>query len=218
MLSSARSGNIPAMPPELVELSRQLANLIRLGHVAEVDHAAARIRVQTGGLLSTWIPWVTPRAGFTRVWNPPTVGEQVLILSPSGELAAGVALSGLYQSAHPAPSDSPTLHRTTFPDGAVIEYDHDSHHLDVSGIATAAIHADISITLDAPMTYVTGQLDVTNLITYHNGIAGTGGSHGNHVTGSINVVAGDITADSISLKTHVHSGVQSGGSNTGAPV
>jgi phage baseplate assembly protein V len=205
------------MPPDLVELSRQLANLIRLGHVAEVDHAAARIRVQSGGLLSTWIPWVTPRAGFTRVWNPPTVGEQVLILSPSGELAAGVALAGLYQSAHPAPSDSPTLHRMTFPDGAVIDYDHASHHLEVTGITTAHVIASASITLDAPMTYVTGQLDVEGLITYRDGIAGTGGSHGNHVTGSINVVSGDLTADAISLKTHVHGGVQSGGATTGAP-
>jgi len=37
------------------------------------------------------------------------------------------------------------------------------------------------------------------------------------VIGSINSTH-DITADGISLKTHVHSGVQSGGSNTGQPV
>jgi phage baseplate assembly protein gpV len=29
---------------------------------------------------------------------------------------------------------------------------------------------------------------------------------------------GDITSGGISLQTHVHSGVQSGGSNTGGPV
>ena len=34
----------------------------------------------------------------------------------------------------------------------------------------------------------------------------------------IDITNGDVVADGISLKTHVHSGVQSGGSNTGAPV
>ena len=34
----------------------------------------------------------------------------------------------------------------------------------------------------------------------------------------INVTNGDIVVDSISLKTHVHGGVQSGGSNTGTPI
>lgn len=34
----------------------------------------------------------------------------------------------------------------------------------------------------------------------------------------INVTGGDIVADGVSLKSHVHSGVTTGGSNTGAPV
>lgn len=34
----------------------------------------------------------------------------------------------------------------------------------------------------------------------------------------ITVDSGDVVADGISLKTHVHGGVQSGGSNTGIPV
>lgn len=38
-----------------------------------------------------------------------------------------------------------------------------------------------------------------------------------NVNGDITVTGGDVVADGISLKTHVHSGVQSGGSNTGTP-
>jgi phage gp45-like len=34
----------------------------------------------------------------------------------------------------------------------------------------------------------------------------------------LDVTNGDVTADGISLKTHVHSGVTPGGSNTGGPV
>jgi hypothetical protein len=38
-----------------------------------------------------------------------------------------------------------------------------------------------------------------------------------NVSGDITVTGGDVVADGISLKTHVHGGVQSGGSNTGTP-
>jgi len=206
------------MSPELVELSRQIANVIRLGTVVEVYHAIARCRVQSGGVLTTWLPWFSTRAGTTRDWDPPTVGEQVMLFAPSGELAAAVVLTGIYSGANAAPDISPTLHRRIYPDGAIIDYDHASHHLDVSGIATASVHASVSITLDTPYTHVTGAMEVDGLLTYHDGIAGEGGGHGNHISGSFNIVGGDVTADSINLKTHVHSGVQTGGGNTGAPV
>ncbi|MCX2525489.1 hypothetical protein [Larsenimonas rhizosphaerae] len=39
-----------------VELARLLQNLIRLGTVAEVDHADVCVRVQCGELLTDWVP------------------------------------------------------------------------------------------------------------------------------------------------------------------
>ncbi|ENM1106132.1 phage baseplate assembly protein V, partial [Pseudomonas aeruginosa] len=65
-------------------LARLLENLIRLGIVAAVDHATQRVRVQTGNLLTGWLPWLSPRAGADREWNAPSLDEQVLLLSPSG--------------------------------------------------------------------------------------------------------------------------------------
>lgn len=46
----------------------------------------------------------------------------------------------------------------------------------------------------------------------------TGGATITIDSGGITVDGGDVVADTISLKTHVHDGVQSGGSNTGQPV
>lgn len=37
------------------------------------------------------------------------------------------------------------------------------------------------------------------------------------IEGDVEITGGDVTADGISLKTHVHGGVQAGASNTGAP-
>src|SRR5205085_2193946 len=73
------------------ELIRRLEQLLRYGTVAEVDLGAARCRVKSGELLSNWVPWFAQRAGQTRHWSPPTVGEQCLLLSPGGDTAAAVA-------------------------------------------------------------------------------------------------------------------------------
>ncbi len=109
------------------DLARRLDNLIRLGTVAAVDHAHALCRVQTGGLLTTWLPWFARRAGDTRTWCPPTVGEQVMIFSPSGEPAAGIVLAGVYTTAHDQPSTRADDHLTAWPDGALRRYDHGAH-------------------------------------------------------------------------------------------
>ena len=120
---------------DIAALSRLIENLIRLGTVAEVDHGSlpdkrpARVRVQSGDLLTGWLPWTALRAGTTRDWDPPNVGEQVLVLSPSGQTAQGIAITGLFSALIPANDDRAGLHRRTYPDGAVVEYDREAHQL-----------------------------------------------------------------------------------------
>jgi len=62
-------------------------------------------------------------------WHAPEVGEQVVVLSPSGELNQGVVLAGLFQTAHPHPVNTPEKQHILYKDGAVIEYDRELHHL-----------------------------------------------------------------------------------------
>ncbi len=114
---------------DFAALSRMIENLIRLGTIAAVDHAAQRVRVLTGDLLTGWLPWASPRAGADREWNAPTLDEQVLLFSPSGQTANGVVLTGLFSDLIPPNGDRDALHRTTYRDGAVIEYDSAAHHL-----------------------------------------------------------------------------------------
>ena len=208
----------------LAELSRRLENMIRIGTVAAVDHAAHRVRVQSGALLTDWLKWRTARAGATRTWCPPTVGEQVMILSPSGELANGIVLPSIFSDAHDAPSDAPDLHLVEFPDGARIAYDHAAGALTVTGIKTAVVQAAESITVDTPLTHITGavQIDgpltVDGLVTYRNGMSGTGGANGNAITitGDVSHSDGSLSSNGIVLHTHTHTDPQGG--STGAPT
>jgi len=112
---------------KIADLYRLVNNLIRIGTIVEVDHQKARARVKTGGNTTGWQKWVTLRAGTTTEWNPPTEGEQVVLLSPGGDLAQAVILVGLFTSN--APSQSPDEHKRVYPDGGMFIYDHNKKEL-----------------------------------------------------------------------------------------
>ncbi len=178
------------------DTARRLENLLRYGTVEALDCAKARLRVRSGGLLTAWLPWLAPRAGTTSVWSAPSVGEQVLVLSPGGDPACGVVLPAIYSTANPPPSDKPQTVLVTMPDGAVIAYDGDQHQL----LATLPSGGSASIT--AP-----GGVSITGDVTIKGDVS---------VDGKVDAT-GDVKAGDISLQNHKHSGVQSGSAITGAP-
>lgn len=106
----------------IADLRRRIDNMIRLGTIAEVDHAKALCRVKSGAITTGWLPFFTRRAGTTNEWDPVSVGEQCTVLSPSGELAQGVVLVGLYSTANPPCSSDPAVHRTVWANGDFLEH------------------------------------------------------------------------------------------------
>lgn len=73
------------------------------------------------------------------------------------------------------------------------------------------------LTVNAPNSYFNGNVFVSQLLTTGGFVSnGTSGGGTAQFTGSINVTD-EVTASGIDLSTHTHSGVQSGGSNTGQP-
>ena len=112
----------------IAELRRRLDNMIRSGTIAEVDHgdpAQGRqpcCRVKTGNITTGWLPFFTVRAGSTNEWNPVSVGEQCTILSPSGDLAQGQVLAGLYSGANPPCSNNPAVHKIEWANGDFFEH------------------------------------------------------------------------------------------------
>jgi phage baseplate assembly protein V len=215
-------------PSSIAEISRLLNNLIRLGTIAAIDAAARRCRVRSGELLTAWLPWVSLRAGDVRTWSPPSVGEQCTLLSPGGDLAAAVVLLGLYSDANPAPSSGTNVTATHYPDGAFTSYDHAAHTLNVTlpdgGRVSITAPASVtvtspSVTIDAEQTTCTGMLTIQGRLTYQGGMAGSGSAGGGAaavIQGTVQV-SDDVTAGGISLHNHTHSGVRSGGENTGGP-
>lgn len=189
MRSRTRGATIAGMN-SIAEINRLLENLIRLGTVVAVQHQPPRVQVQTGGIKTTWLPWLAVRAGANREWDPPTLGEQVLLFSPSGQLANGVAVTGIFSDAIPANGDRADLHRRTYSDGAVIEYDSQAHHLRavLPGGGTTQLISSGGITIEGDIT----------------------------ITGNV-TVSKDVVASGISLVRHLHGGVMPGPGKTGVP-
>lgn len=223
----------------LQELERRLNNLLMVGTILEVDYAAARCRVEIGELRTAWLKWFTTRASSDRSWWAPEVGEQVMVLSPSGELAQGTVLPAIYQSAHPAPGDRATHRIDDYGDGTRVTYDRAASVLTIDCVGDVVIEnansitvntgttLDITaggsatltapdVTVDSPQSIFTGQVTIQGPLIYQSGMTGSGGSGASaSITGGISVTSGDVTADGVSLKSHTHPG-DSGGT-TGPP-
>lgn len=218
---------------QTADQARRLESVVRFGTIAEIDHAAARVRVKSGGLVSNWLPWLAWRAGRTSRWSPPTSGEQCIVLSPSGETAAGLVLVGIYSKAEPAPCASPDEEVCLYPDGARITYNHATGALSAIGIKSAVVQASDRCTVDCPESeftgnvYIGGNLAVKGeavihgVLTYLAGLSGSGGAGGGtQISGPINHDGqlnntGSISSNGIVLATHTHPG-DSGGT-TGGP-
>jgi len=203
---------------EQSEIIRRLANLIRRGRIQEVDYDAYRARVAFSDNVTDWLPWITTRARGDVSWWAPEIGEQVVILSESGELSNGVILPALYQTANPPPASTPDKHKTTYADGTVVEYDRAAHKLTIN-IPTAG--AGIDIDANGPVTLNCsgdlfmvglglGRLETSGVLIVKAPTIG--------LVGDVVHSGGSLVSNGITFATHVHSGVQPGGGNSAAPV
>lgn len=156
------------------------------------------------------VPVVFPRGGGCALTFPVQAGDECLVVFGSRScggwkqsggsqvqsapgrmhsLSDGFALLGASSQPHVIGSLSTTTTQLRSDDGATFV------ELDPAG-QVVHVKAPGGMTIDA-------NVQVNGSVTASQDITSTGG---------------DVKAGSISLKTHVHSGVQSGGSNTGQPV
>lgn len=204
---SAREEGASALA--LPELERRVANTIRFGTIAEVKLSKPpRVKVKSGEITTRWLPWAGGRAGpGKRRWDPPEIGEQVMMLSAGGDMRQALVIPGIYQSSFDAPSDNGDLDLTEYSDGTKISYDRAGHELvaDLDNAKITANRSKIELSIDGVIVRIgDGKIQLIGDIEHTGAFASSGSSftHNSKNVGS----------------THAHSGVQSGGSNTGAPT
>ena len=138
------------------DIHHRLSRMIAFGTIAEVDYEKARVKVTIGEWTTTWLPWATHRAGNDIDWWALEVGEQVIVLSPSGDMAQGIVLGSVYQGEQQqlvsdiAADKRQHIHRIQYQDGTTIEYDRENHRLkadvkgDVEILVSQNLRAEVS--------------------------------------------------------------------------
>lgn len=223
------------MSARLGELERRVANMIRPGTVVEADYKLARVRVALGKNKTGWLPWSTGRAGGDVTWHAPEVGEQVVVISPSGTMESGFVIAGgVYKEDIPANADSPEISRATFKDGAVYEYDREKHERLIKlpeGKSTVQVRENVVAELteekithrvgdNAKAEITSSSLKLTigssSIELTASGISIIGAAV--TIQGPVTQTGGNLTSDGIGLQTHKHGGVTSGVQVTATPV
>lgn len=125
-------GTIALMNNTPPDLERRLQSFINRGIVTEVDYAAARCRVQIDSLVTDWLKFTAARIGNVKIWNPPSVGEQVLVISETGELETALVTTSFDYNDQPLPSANANTIEMHCKDGAAFIYNHNTHTLSVS--------------------------------------------------------------------------------------
>lgn len=200
-----------SIPSRLRQLEQRVANVLRWGTIGTVGPGALAT-VNMGAITTAPRPWFTTRAGPDATWWAPEAGEQVMLLSPSGDFNQGVILPAIYQDSFPPPATAATQQVMKWADGSTLTYDRAAHTwtLNIAGSGSAinlTTAGAINLTATGKVTIAGSEIDL-------NGPVKASGT----VDASGNITAPDVIGGGKSLKTHVHAGVQSGGASTAPPT
>lgn len=106
------TSRIAELEAAIERLNLRSENLVREARVTKVDPETGKAEVDMNGLPSDKLSW-SQRAGAIKDWNPPSEGERVLVLNPSGEAGLGIIMPGGYSDDNPQPHNKAGEYRQT---------------------------------------------------------------------------------------------------------
>ncbi|MDY0902011.1 phage baseplate assembly protein V [Pantoea agglomerans] len=191
------------MNTQLTEIMRLITNLIRTGIVSEVDPVNWLCRVKTGDLETNWINWLTLRAGSTRTWWKPTVGEQVVLLSLGGNLETAFALPAIYSEAFPPPDYSEDGDTTEYSDGGFFQYDPARNLWLIRGVKNVLVEGAENLELNTKKFALNADEAVINAAM--------------KINGAVTQSGGAMSSNGVVVDKHLHDGVKTGTDMSGGP-
>lgn len=213
--------------------------MLKFGNICDIDAASGLCRVEfdDDGITSDWLPLIVKNSFNTKDFFIFDIGEHVACMMDQNS-ENGVILGAVYSQDRKPDGGAKDHQRIVYKDGSVFDFDMSSGTLsiDIKGDvnlktvgsvnieATGSVNIKaISTEIQAPANTVKGPLLVEGLLTATAGIQASGGTGGAlKITGDIESTGkieagGDVKAGSISLQSHIHAGVTSGGSTTAGP-
>ncbi|AKA25484.1 phage baseplate protein [Pseudomonas chlororaphis] len=168
---------------------RMLACLVIPCRVVAVDLVAAMVRVSDGSdWTSAWVRWHSQAAGKARHWRAPSLDEQGVLISPSGEPAQGTFVPGLYGNAGAKPDNRDHVETWRFDDGGSLIYDWQAKSYTIqlpSGTVVVQVGASQAVLTDnaisAKSSSISAQADtitLTGSVTINGALTVTGDING----------------------------------------
>lgn len=190
--------NRPARPASGADTDRAISDLVREGVVASLDLDAGKAVVRFGDIVTPPIDWLCS-AGDTRIWNPPALGEQVVVVCPEGDIERAFIAGGLPSSSF-APLFLGVAVGIAFRDGGRVVYDPETSRLELQLPGAVHVAAPEGVTLVADVAIqgdvrIEGDLQATGTVTGDD----------------------DVVFAGKSAKAHTHGGVAAGSGFSGPP-
>lgn len=218
--------------------------MLRFGNITEVDPSKgyARVTFTDDGIVSDWLQFVVMGAIKDNFSHTFSINEQVACLMDENS-EEGVILGAIFNDKTPPNNAGDGVFRVKFDDDSVIEYNRNTseYTLDIKGkinisadteininstageVKINALNATVTATaiakIQAPEIQLTGAVAISGSLTIGGTISAPGGGaiSGNfEVDGQIK--GATITDGTISLGTHKHIGVTTGGGTSGTPT
>lgn len=147
---------------------RMIAAMLMPCVVEAVDLSTGMVRVRSGDWVSAWVRWHSLAAGKARHWRVPSLKEQGVLLSPSGEAGTGTFIPGLYGNAGAQPDNRDHVEVWRFDDGGSLCYDWEANSYTIDlpvGTATVKVGDSLlEITPDSTRL-VSGQIQLVGAVT-----------------------------------------------------
>lgn len=207
---------------QVPDLERRTASIVQYGTVSQVkydDKGAPRVKVKAGEIETGWIPWTEASAGKNVDWNPMDVGEQVVMLAPSGDMEQAVIVGSIHQDSMASHSNNPDESGRQWEGGAKDVYNRSSKErrivvpaggkvvIQVGSTEIEATETQVRIKtgtdviLEADTTTVVGDLVVTGNTSIMGGMAIAGEMTGEGGGGHLKIKAETIEMTSNSMTT-----------------
>lgn len=167
---------IVAIAARLAEVERRLAQTMRSGTVAAVNADKGTVRIKIGiaegggDLLSPWVRYAQI-GGALKAHIPPSVGQQMTIMSPSGEPEQALALPMGFSDGNPSPSGDGGQNVITF--GAAT--------ITLAGTGLTISVGGVTMNISAAGIAITG-----GTVTHNGKNIGSTHTHGGVMTGPAN--------------------------------
>ena len=146
---------------EISFLKQRFEAVVNFGTIddTKANEGKALARVKVGDRVTDFLPVLSIANSFVRVWIPPRVGEQVVVISPFGDASSGFVIPAIFNKGCKEPNGANS-------GNAIVEVGANRVELDSSSIK---VKATAKVLLDTPLVEMSGDLKVAGDISDSRG-------------------------------------------------